>query len=480
MRAARRRLGRRGRPRPRARPRGHVHGARGQPAHAERDRLRLAARAARWASPGDGVRRGRTLDGRCADALRPHARTASSPGRCSPTGRQLGALGARAAGRGGGPAAGEPSDLELADDGLGCAAARSTPFIAARRRRARGPSARCSAGLAAGSARRSSTPSAPASPTTSSPTPTWRTWSASTSARSRCCARSPRSTSPTRPCASRRSTASSELVVKPRSGYGGHGVVICAHAGRPRSSGAARAVRAAPAHFVAQELVALSDASDRRRRPAEPRHVDLRPFVFLRPRRRRPCAARRAHARRARGRLAGGQLQPERRGEGHVGAAMSINGLKPLIGVTTSEMRAPSARPDRPRPTRRSARWRSAWSTCARSSAPAALPVVLPPMGADGDRRAAGPPRRRLPLRRPGPRPGAYGAAPTRARPDRAGPRRVRARARARGRRARAADPRHLPRRPGAQRRARRHAAPAPPRGHRPARSTTARPRRAA
>lgn len=72
----------------------------------------------------------------------------------------------------------------------------------------------------------------------------------------------------------------SELVVKPRTGHGGVGIVVCPHA-HPDAIAAVHAeVSARPETFVAQELVELSrhpTAIDGR---LEPRHVDLRPFVF--------------------------------------------------------------------------------------------------------------------------------------------------------------------------------------------------------
>jgi uncharacterized circularly permuted ATP-grasp superfamily protein len=72
-----------------------------------------------------------------------------------------------------------------------------------------------------------------------------------------------------------------ELVIKPRGGYGGDGVVICAHAERADVERTRRQVEAAPEDFIAQELIPLSlhpTVIDGR---LEPRHVDLRPFVFL-------------------------------------------------------------------------------------------------------------------------------------------------------------------------------------------------------
>jgi carboxylate-amine ligase len=74
-----------------------------------------------------------------------------------------------------------------------------------------------------------------------------------------------------------------ELVVKPRSGYGGNGVVICAHAERADLDALRAAIRAAPSTFIAQDLVMLSEHPTLIDGRLEPRHVDLRPFVFLGP-----------------------------------------------------------------------------------------------------------------------------------------------------------------------------------------------------
>jgi uncharacterized circularly permuted ATP-grasp superfamily protein len=72
-----------------------------------------------------------------------------------------------------------------------------------------------------------------------------------------------------------------ELVIKPRAGYGGEGVVICPHAERADVERMREAVRAAPSEFVAQELVPLSCHATVVDGQVVPRHVDLRPFVFL-------------------------------------------------------------------------------------------------------------------------------------------------------------------------------------------------------
>jgi uncharacterized circularly permuted ATP-grasp superfamily protein len=73
-------------------------------------------------------------------------------------------------------------------------------------------------------------------------------------------------------------------VVKPRGGYGGEGVVIGAHAADADLRALAARVREHPERYIAQRTVPLS------RHPTvvgdgvlEPRHVDLRPFVFRTP-----------------------------------------------------------------------------------------------------------------------------------------------------------------------------------------------------
>ena len=72
-----------------------------------------------------------------------------------------------------------------------------------------------------------------------------------------------------------------EVVIKPRSGSGGHGILVGAHA-RPEDRDAMRdAVRANPAEFIAQETVWLSRHPTVVENRLEPRHVDLRAFVYL-------------------------------------------------------------------------------------------------------------------------------------------------------------------------------------------------------
>jgi uncharacterized circularly permuted ATP-grasp superfamily protein len=72
-----------------------------------------------------------------------------------------------------------------------------------------------------------------------------------------------------------------ELVIKPRSGYGGHGVIVAPHAEDDDVRAAADSVHADPASFVAQETVMISTHPTVIGDHLEPRHVDLRPFVFL-------------------------------------------------------------------------------------------------------------------------------------------------------------------------------------------------------
>ena len=74
------------------------------------------------------------------------------------------------------------------------------------------------------------------------------------------------------------------LVVKPRHGHGGHGVVICAHASAEDVARVVEDIEREPGRYVAQETIALS------RHPTiqddgtlAPRHIDLRPFAFATP-----------------------------------------------------------------------------------------------------------------------------------------------------------------------------------------------------
>jgi uncharacterized circularly permuted ATP-grasp superfamily protein len=73
-----------------------------------------------------------------------------------------------------------------------------------------------------------------------------------------------------------------ELVIKPRSGFGGAGIVVCPHADAADVRRVARAVAADPGRYVAQEMVVLSCQPTICDGRLEPRHVDLRPFVMAR------------------------------------------------------------------------------------------------------------------------------------------------------------------------------------------------------
>jgi uncharacterized circularly permuted ATP-grasp superfamily protein len=71
-----------------------------------------------------------------------------------------------------------------------------------------------------------------------------------------------------------------ELVVKPRSGHGGEGVVVCPRVDQRTREDVRRAVAARPEAYIAQELVELSTEPTVCDGRLEPRHVDLRPFAI--------------------------------------------------------------------------------------------------------------------------------------------------------------------------------------------------------
>jgi uncharacterized circularly permuted ATP-grasp superfamily protein len=71
-----------------------------------------------------------------------------------------------------------------------------------------------------------------------------------------------------------------ELVVKPRTGHGGHGVVIGPHARAEDLEKTAAALRSAPEQFIAQETVMLSRHPTVTGGHLELRHIDLRPFAI--------------------------------------------------------------------------------------------------------------------------------------------------------------------------------------------------------
>jgi uncharacterized circularly permuted ATP-grasp superfamily protein len=71
-----------------------------------------------------------------------------------------------------------------------------------------------------------------------------------------------------------------ELVIKPRTGHGGHGVVIGPHARAEDLEKTAAALRSAPEQFIAQETVMLSRHPTVTDGRLELRHIDLRPFAI--------------------------------------------------------------------------------------------------------------------------------------------------------------------------------------------------------
>ena len=207
-----------------------------------------------------------------------------------------------------------------------------------------------------------------------------------------------------------------------------------------------------------------------------PRRVDLRPFVVS-GRGRRPARCPAASPATRAG--AGEMIVNSSRGGGCKDtwvvdgrrAAMKRRSLasrreRPLIGVTTSEVRAGRARRRRLPRASRAAREMALGLPYLRGLEAAGGAAAGDAAAArGGDRAAARPPRRHLPLRRPRPRPRRLRRrAARRAGADRARPRPLRAGGRPPRRRPRDADPGDLPRHPGAQHRPRRRPAPAPAR----------------
>ena len=82
-----------------------------------------------------------------------------------------------------------------------------------------------------------------------------------------------------------------ELVIKPRTGHGGNGVVIGPHAKKEDLDRTAAALRAAPQRFIAQETVMLSRHPTVTDGQLELRHIDLRPFAISSGRACRCCPA---------------------------------------------------------------------------------------------------------------------------------------------------------------------------------------------
>src|ERR1700677_1570676 len=71
-----------------------------------------------------------------------------------------------------------------------------------------------------------------------------------------------------------------ELVVKPRSGHGGIGVVVGPRSDSQTLADVSRELAATPEQFIVQETVPLSRQPTVCGDGLEPRHVDLRPFTF--------------------------------------------------------------------------------------------------------------------------------------------------------------------------------------------------------
>jgi uncharacterized circularly permuted ATP-grasp superfamily protein len=71
-----------------------------------------------------------------------------------------------------------------------------------------------------------------------------------------------------------------ELVVKPRGGFGGHGVTIMPRASEPDRKRAVAVARRRPERFIAQEPVEISSHPTVRGEGLRPRRIDLRPFVI--------------------------------------------------------------------------------------------------------------------------------------------------------------------------------------------------------
>jgi uncharacterized circularly permuted ATP-grasp superfamily protein len=72
-----------------------------------------------------------------------------------------------------------------------------------------------------------------------------------------------------------------QLVIKPRAGHGGIGVVIAPRAAAEDVARVRDAIRAEPGAWIAQRLVMLSTHPTVVDGRLAPRHIDLRPFVFL-------------------------------------------------------------------------------------------------------------------------------------------------------------------------------------------------------
>ncbi|MGN6202992.1 MAG: circularly permuted type 2 ATP-grasp protein [Solirubrobacterales bacterium] len=74
-----------------------------------------------------------------------------------------------------------------------------------------------------------------------------------------------------------------QLVIKPRGGFGGHGVTIMPRATEPERRRAIGLLRRRPEQFIAQETIEISSHPTIVGDSLQPRRIDLRPFVVSRP-----------------------------------------------------------------------------------------------------------------------------------------------------------------------------------------------------
>lgn len=74
-----------------------------------------------------------------------------------------------------------------------------------------------------------------------------------------------------------------DLVIKPRDGFGGHGVTIMSRATAAQRRRAIGLLRRGPEHFIAQDTVQLSSHPTVCGARLRPRRVDLRPYVVSGP-----------------------------------------------------------------------------------------------------------------------------------------------------------------------------------------------------
>jgi uncharacterized circularly permuted ATP-grasp superfamily protein len=71
-----------------------------------------------------------------------------------------------------------------------------------------------------------------------------------------------------------------KLVVKPANESGGYGMLMGPMASKKEREEFARRIKADPRNYMAQPLISLSTAPVLGERGAEPRHIDLRPFIL--------------------------------------------------------------------------------------------------------------------------------------------------------------------------------------------------------